>query len=368
MESLGEWSWPGTSAPPEALPPSWVPASPPALALALETLAPGAWQPARSRTRRLLLGAVLSALAAAFVALGLGDSQGLERLLGRQPAAVAPAEFARASSTLTYPPVLQVPALTPISSDEAGSSVAEASFYFPALHGVGSFLVYLPPGFSTSTRRYPVLYLLPGNSQPDGAFLQVGLQGELDSLIGQHAVKPFLAVMIQGGPGSNNWRNHGSRRYETYILEVQRLVDRTLPTLATRQSRAIAGVSMGGYGAMNVTLDHPGSFATVESWLGFFNGLEGQARADRPVIAALGLHALLYGGASDHIADPSEDPAFAATLRAAGAHADGLVYPGGHSLETVEGHLGSMLTFAAHHLAYEQPPAQAPAIHLRAPH
>jgi acetyl esterase/lipase len=60
----------------------------------------------------------------------------------------------------------------------------------------------------------------------------------------------------------------------------------------------------------------------------------------------LGLSAFVYGGASDDIADPSEDAPFAAALRAAGARARGVVYPGEHSLETIQAHLESTLAFA----------------------
>jgi S-formylglutathione hydrolase FrmB len=159
-----------------------------------------------------------------------------------------------------------------------------------------------------------VLYLLHGNNQPATAFLQLGLQGELDRLIAAHQAPPMIAVMIQGGKGANNWRDEGSRRYESYVLEVQQLVDRMLPTVAERGARAIAGDSMGGFGAMNVALGHPRRFSVVESWLGFFNGLEDELRAAKPVIASEGLHAYLYGGASDYIADPSENGPFAARL------------------------------------------------------
>ena len=188
--------------------------------------------------------------------------------------------------------------------------------------------------------------MLTGDDQSDTAFLQIGLQGELDRLIAQHAIPPLIAVMIQGGPGSNNWRNQGAVRYESYILEVQELIDRTLPTVPARDARAIVGDSMGGYGAMNVALANPYRFGVVESWLSFFNGLEGDLRADRPILSRLGLHAFIYGGEQDHIANPDEDLPFAAALRAAGADATGAVYPGEHNLETIEAHLGSMLVFA----------------------
>ncbi len=157
--------------------------------------------------------------------------------------------------------------------------------------------------------------------------------------------------MIQGGPGANNWRNLGDLHYESYVLEVQEIVDRRMPTLASRAGRAIAGVSMGGYGAMELTLANPYRFGVVESWLGFFNGLEGQLHLDRGAISRLGLHAFLYGGASDRIANPAEDAPFAARLRAAGASATSATYPGEHSLETVQAHLGEMLIFAGRSLA-----------------
>ncbi len=157
--------------------------------------------------------------------------------------------------------------------------------------------------------------------------------------------------MIQGGPGANLWRNDGAGRYESYILEVQELIDQMLPTVPARDSRAIVGDSMGGYGAMNAALSNPYRFGVVESWIGFFNGLEGQLHADAPIFARLGLHAFVYGGEQDHIANPAEDMPFAAALRAAGAEAHGAVYPGEHNLATVEAHLASMLTYAGHALA-----------------
>jgi hypothetical protein len=238
-----------------------------------------------------------------------------------------------------------------VSEDAAGSSIDAASYPSVALHGRGSFLVYLPSGYAATTSHYPVLYLLTGNDQQNTAFLQIGLQAELDRLIARHAIPPLIAVMIQGGPGSNNWRNQGALRYETYILEVQELIDRTLPTVAARDARAIVGDSMGGYGAMNVALTNPYRFGVVESWLSFFNGLGGDLRADRPVFSRLGLHAFVYGGESDHIANPDEDAPFAAALRAASADARSAIYPGEHNLETLEAHLASMLTFAGRSLS-----------------
>ncbi|MGA2319472.1 MAG: alpha/beta hydrolase-fold protein [Solirubrobacteraceae bacterium] len=236
-----------------------------------------------------------------------------------------------------------------ISSDAAGSSIGRASFTSSSLAGEGSFFVYLPPGYA-SARRYPVLYLLHGRNGHATAFLEIGIQESLDHLIADRAIPPMIAVMIQDRSGLNDWRDLGRRDSATYVIEVQELIDRMLRTIPTRAGRAIAGSSMGGFGAMNVALANPLRFAVVESWLGYFNNLEGALRADRPLISRLGLHAFLYGAAADPAADPAEDPAFAAELGAAGAQAESAIYPGGHSLEKVREHLDAGLLFAGRSL------------------
>ena len=342
LESLGDWSWPGQGGGQgvpvlEALPPSWVPAFPPRLeAFATAGAAPGAWQSPRAIPRRRFgLGTLLSAVAAVCAMLVLHGPLSLERLVGVRTATPANATTvvdSPATPAEGPPPVT----LTPVSQDAAGSSIDSATYRSAALGGEGSFLVYLPAGYASTASRYPVLYMLTGNDQSNTAFLQVGLQSELDRLIAQHAIPPLIAVLIQGGPGSNNWRNEGAARYESYILETQQLVDRTLPTLADRACAALA---------------NPYRFGVVESWLSFFNGLEADLRADRMILERLGLHAFIYGGEEDHIANPDEDAPFAAALRAAGADAHGAVYPGEHNLATVEAHLASMLVFAGRSLS-----------------
>ena len=359
LENLDDWSWPGRGgAAAEVLPPSWVPTFPPRpeRTAAESGAVADSWQRQRAIAPWLGTGALLSALLAVCCVLALDGPLRFERLIGLRAAYRAPV-----AALPTAPPESSQPqlTLTPVSSDAAGSSIDAASYSSVALHGRGSLIAYLPPGYASTTSRYPVLYLLHGNDQLATAFLQIGLQGELDRLIARHVIPPLIAVMIQGGRGANNWREYEGRDYESYVLEAQELVDRTLPTVADRGARAIAGDSMGGYGAMNVALSHLGRFGTVESWLGFFNGLEGQLRADRPLLSRMGLRAFLYGGYSDTIADPSENAPFAAQLRAAGADAHGAVYPGGHSLETIQAHLAGMLVFAGRSLAKSAEPRPA---------
>jgi enterochelin esterase-like enzyme len=373
LEETSDWSWPGSRASAaassagsaaaelqvELSPPSWVPTRPrlePALATGGVVSGAGAAVPGQraAGTRRLASSVMLLALAIACGTLAVESHPALERLLGIASPSVSapghPAAAALSGERLTSPPPLPPVRIQPMSQDGAGSAIDAGSFTSRALHGPGSFLVYLPPGFARADRRYPVLYLLHGTDETDSSFLQIGVQGTLDRLIARRTIPPLIAVMIQGGAGTNNWLNHTSARYESYVLETQRLVDRTLPTIPARDGRAIAGYSMGGYGAMHLALAHPQDFTAVESWLGFFNGLDGLARADRSTFSRLTLKAFVYGGQSDAIADPAENAPFAATLRADGASAHSAVYPGEHDFATLEAHLESMLIFAGRSL------------------
>ncbi len=343
LEGLDDWSWPGQSgAAAEMLPPPWVPAFPPHAQPAAPSLSAPV---SRAHARRRLLWLIASGLACLCLVLALGRSA-VEQFVGLGTAQ-------EAAGAVRYTPAqpAALPALRTISTDSAGSSIGVVHFHSRALHGPGTSLIYLPPGVKQgSTAHYPVIYLLHGNDQLPVAFLEMGLQERLDQLISSHAIAPMIAVMIQGGRGANNWRNWWAPHYETYVLETQELMDRMLPTSAMRGGRAIAGLSMGGYGAMAIALDHPTRFSVVESWLGFFNGLQGQLQADEPIIARQGLHAFIYGAASDKIADPSQDPLFGEQLTEAGVQAQAYIYPGQHNVATVGEHLSSMLAYAGQQL------------------
>jgi enterochelin esterase-like enzyme len=358
LDNPGDWAWPGRAAASETLltPPPWVLAAPARLVPATGTFDHAGSRAIRIRlTRRgLLIAVLLGLLAAACCALALKWSLKLDGITAAPAASRtdAPATLAQSAAAAS------LPALVPVSHDRAGSAIDRASFSSPALAGRGSFLVYVPPGYSAA-HRYPVLYLLHGQDGHATAFLEVGLQRTLDGLIARGAVPPMIAVMVQDRPTLENWQNVGRYHSADYVDEVQELVDRMLPTIADRAGRAIAGSSKGGFGAMHVALANPYRYGVVESWLGYFNNLGVALRADRPVIRRLGLHAFLYGAVGDLAAEPSEDPAFAAALQEAGAQAQSAIYPGNHSLTTVAEHLESMLLFVGSSLREEESRAAA---------
>lgn len=252
-----------------------------------------------------------------------------------------------------------------------GSVVHRISFFSRELHARRSYLIDLPPDYSAGAahgRRYPVLYLLhapPGS--PDG-FLTAGhLRERADGLIAAHAVGPFLAVMPDGrSTGFRNdteWADAGAGRYESFVLDAVRSVDARWATDARRGARVIAGVSEGGYGAVNIALHHLDAFGAAESWSGYFTqtptgpfaGSSPHAlRTNSPsayvgsLRAELGrrpLRAFLYQGTLDDV--PAADMAdFARRLRAAGGRVRTVVAPGGHSWRLWAAELPRMLRFA----------------------
>jgi len=137
--------------------------------------------------------------------------------------------------------------------------------------------VYLPPGYAQNPRRrYPVLYLLHGFPGRPGAFLSTVRAGVVDDVLAaRHEMRPLLLVMPFGSTGTfsdKEWANGVGRGegWETFVArDVVRAVDRRFRTIRSGSGRALAGLSEGGYGALNIGIQHPGEFHVLESWSGY---------------------------------------------------------------------------------------------------
>jgi enterochelin esterase-like enzyme len=137
--------------------------------------------------------------------------------------------------------------------------------------------VYLPPGYSAHPfRRYPVLYLLHGFPGRPAAFLATVRMGVVqDELVALHRARPMILVMPFGSTGSftdKEWANgvRPHEGWETFVArDLVRAIDARYRTISSGGSRAIAGLSEGGYAALNIAIHHPGEFHVVESWSGY---------------------------------------------------------------------------------------------------
>jgi putative tributyrin esterase len=140
------------------------------------------------------------------------------------------------------------------------------TFAAPELGGMKvSANVILPRDYASSNRRFPVLYLVDGYSGNYMAWVA-------KSHITQYAAR-YEEIIVMPEYGATSWYVNSyanpSLRWEDYMIkDVIPYFDSHYRTIAARRGRAIAGVSMGGYGAMMLGLKYADMFAAVASFSG----------------------------------------------------------------------------------------------------
>ena len=137
--------------------------------------------------------------------------------------------------------------------------------------------VYTPAGYNpTAKTRYPVLYVLHGIGGDEDAWIAQGRAAQiLDNLIAQGKAKPMIVVFTNGNisqeaaPGENST---GYTRptmqlpltmegtFETAFPEIVKFIDSNYKTIEKKQSRAICGLSMGGFHTLYISLNYPDMF------------------------------------------------------------------------------------------------------------
>jgi enterochelin esterase family protein len=162
--------------------------------------------------------------------------------------------------------------------------------------------VYTPPGYDTNVKaKYPVLFLMPGFGEDDrGWFTQGKADLILDNLIAAKKARPMILVtdnqfsalkpgeqpLVLGGRGRGaagaaggrgpNFGNYGATFTEVMLTDLIPMIESTYRTIPGRESRAMAGLSMGGMQTFLTTLPHLDRFAYIG---GFSPGLP-QAQID----------------------------------------------------------------------------------------
>jgi len=168
-----------------------------------------------------------------------------------------------------------------------------------------AFAVLLPHGYDESSKRYPVLYLLHGGGQTHTAFPSRAW------FTRDAAARGMIVVLPNGGRSFfANAAGLPDARYEDVVaIDLVQYVDSHYRTLATRESRAIGGISMGGFGSALIALRHPDLFSTAAP----LSAPLASARAE-----GAGAPALIFGapGSEDRRA---RDPLTLATRLAPGA-------------------------------------------------
>lgn len=127
--------------------------------------------------------------------------------------------------------------------------------------GARTYSVYTPDGYDqTGKVRYPVIYLLHGSGGNDRSWLTQGRAAQqLDWFISQRKLPPCIAVF----PDANIQGHYMDGAFEAEFPYLMAHIDSVLPTSQRPDSRAIAGLSMGGFHAMNISRSLPGTFHYV---------------------------------------------------------------------------------------------------------
>jgi len=182
---------------------------------------------------------------------------------------VAVAVVASALGAAGVPAQAAPGAATIVSEQRIDSRLRELTIDAPALAGRTKARVLLPDGYRASReRRYPVLYLLHGAGGNETDWTDAGAAEQITD------GRPLIVVMPDGGEAGwyTNWSNGGAGgppAWERYhVRELIPLIDRRFRTVAARRGRAIAGLSMGGFGAFSYAARHPDLFAAAASYSG----------------------------------------------------------------------------------------------------
>ncbi|GIW05380.1 MAG: hypothetical protein KatS3mg060_0185 [Dehalococcoidia bacterium] len=139
----------------------------------------------------------------------------------------------------------------------------EETFFSATLGREVVYAVYLPPGYETSGRRYPVLYALHGVGGNHTEWVSFGVADMADALFASGETPPFIMVFPQGD--QSYWFNHpNGDRWADYLTDdVVPLIDQRYRTLPHREARAIGGLSMGATGALQLGFRRPDLFGVV---------------------------------------------------------------------------------------------------------
>ncbi len=131
-----------------------------------------------------------------------------------------------------------------------------------------NYSVYLPPHYDQSTRSYPVVYLLHGYSDNETAWVQFGeVNATADRAIANREIPPMIIVMPDAGVSWYINAQDGSNNFEDiFIGEFIPFIDSTYRTRNSREFRAVAGLSMGGYGSLIYSLKHPDLFSSCAAF------------------------------------------------------------------------------------------------------
>lgn len=177
-------------------------------------------------------------------------------------------------------------------NEVAHGSLSKVWYQSPTLGTNRRMYVYTPPGYDSGNESYPVLYLLHGAGGDEDAWSALGRANEiLDNLIAEGKAKPMIIVMTNGNawqtstlktvPGAESGTRESYAKYQgmfekSLVKDVVPYIEKHYRVKANKDSRAIAGLSMGGAHTITASTEYPGTFG----YIGVFSSGIFNANAD----------------------------------------------------------------------------------------
>ncbi len=183
--------------------------------------------------------------------------------------------------------------------DVPHGTVSKVWYYSPTIGKNRRLTLYTPAGYNPNGKtKYPVLYLLHGSGGDEDAWTDLGRTIQImDNLIAEGKAVPMLVVMPNGvvwndaapgaksdnmfQPSMTNSRSDSTKEVEESFPDIISFIEANYKVLKDKNSRAVAGLSMGGRQSYALAMAHPNTF----SYIGMFSGVGVPAEND-PGVAA----------------------------------------------------------------------------------
>ena len=162
-------------------------------------------------------------------------------------------------------------------------TVSKTWYKSPTANMTRRLTIYTPAGYEQSKEKYPVLYLLHGMGGDENAWSELGRATQImDNLIASGKAKPMIVVMPNGNisqeaaPGetseglkipSMQLPKTMDGNFEAAFQDVVNFVEQNYRVKADKAHRAIAGLSMGGFHSLYISINNPSSF----DYIGLFS-------------------------------------------------------------------------------------------------
>jgi len=164
-------------------------------------------------------------------------------------------------------------------NDVEHGSVTRRWYNSPGLEMRRRVTIYTPPGYENSKKKYPVLYLLHGAGGDEEAWIELGRTSQiLDNLIAGGSIEPMIVIMPNGNVSQQAAPGEGPRgfykpqfmvpgtmngAYEESFMDIVKFVENSYRVKAEKASRAVAGLSMGGFHSLHISRYYPNTFDYV---------------------------------------------------------------------------------------------------------